>query len=109
MILNQYLRLVFALIIITIANARPKDVKHLLVETVGSMTSDQDLDQGMCEGLMCLRIKYNISGTGNDFKSGNRIISGNKRLVCVIPPCPSRPWGKVCVIPPCPSRQWGGK
>jgi hypothetical protein len=35
--------------IITIAYARPNDIKHLLVETVGSMNFDQDLDQGMGE------------------------------------------------------------
>ena len=49
MIYKQYLSLVFVLMIITIAKARPNDVKHLLVETVGSMTSDQDIDQGMGE------------------------------------------------------------
>ena len=49
MIYKEYLSLVFGLLIIAIANARPKDVKHLLVETVGSMTSDQDIDQGMGE------------------------------------------------------------
>ena len=47
MIYKQYISLVFVLMIITIANARPKDVKNLLVETVGSITSDQDMDQGM--------------------------------------------------------------
>ena len=51
MIYKEYLSLVFGLLIITIANARPKDVKHILVETVGvgSLNSDQDLDQGMGE------------------------------------------------------------
>ena len=38
---------------------------------------------------MCLRIKYDISGTGNDSDSGNRIIGGR---VCALPPCPSRPF-----------------
>ena len=51
MIYKQNLSLVFVVLIIAIVNARPKDVKNLLVETVGKMSSDQDLDQGIGEGF----------------------------------------------------------